>query len=79
MSLSEFIRTLRSFMAARNKFWGATRSPEQLIIREFKVLRNENKDSQSLEFTRKILTMMFTGLNRRGRPVRKDKEDRNVA
>lgn len=79
MNLSKFISMLWSFMAARNKFWGATRSPEQLTIREFKVLRNESTDFRNVEFARKILTMMFTNLKKRGRPVRKDEEDRNVA
>lgn len=79
MNLNKFIRTLWGFMAARKGFWGATRSPQQLTIREFKVLRNESMDFQNVEFARKILTMMFANLKKRGRPAAKDEEDRNVA
>lgn len=79
MNLNKFTLTLWSFMAARNKFWGARRSPEQLIIREVKVLRNELSDFQNVEFARKILTMMFANLKKRGRPTEKNEEERNVA
>lgn len=78
MNLSEFIRTVWSLMAARNKFWGTTRSPERLTIREFKVLRSETVDSRNVEFARKILTMMFADLRKRGRPAARDKRDRDV-
>ena len=79
MSLSELIRIVWGYMAARNKFWGATRSPERLLIRDFKVLRNDVSDSRNVEFARKILTMMFANLKKRGRPARKSEEDRDVA
>lgn len=79
MNLNKFIHTIWGFMAARKNFRGATRTQQQLAIREFKVLRNESTDFQNVEFARKILTMMFANLKKRGRPAAKDKEDRNVA
>jgi len=79
MNLNKFIHLVWSNMAARNRFWGAVRSSEQLIIREFPVLSNEIADSQNLESARKVLTLMFANLKKRGRPAKLSEEDRNVA
>jgi len=79
MNLNKFIQFAWSIMAARNRFWGAVRSSERLSIREFSVLSNEVADSQKFESARKVLTLMFANLKKRGRPANLCEEDRNVA
>ncbi len=79
MNPNKFKLILWSFMAARNKFWSARRTPKPLVIREVEVLRNDSTDTQTVEFARKILTVMFANLKKRGRPVTKPEEDQDAA
>lgn len=79
MSPSKLIIFVWSNMAARIRHWGVSRHPSQLTIREFKVLSNGREGSQSVESARKILTLMFLSLKKRGRPTKKYEEDRDAA
>ncbi|MBX3115689.1 MAG: hypothetical protein KF836_14085 [Fimbriimonadaceae bacterium] len=79
MNPNKFKLILWSFMATRNKFWSARRNPKPLVIQEVEVLRNDSTDTQNIEFARKILTVMFANLKKRGRPVTKREEDKDAA
>ena len=79
MNLNKFILIVWSFMAGLTNKWNGIRSAEQLTIREFKDLKSHSADFSNLEFARKIITMMFANLKKRGRPAVNNKEVRNVA